>query len=78
MASVLLERPSRFSAALAKVIYARPADIFAAAADTNTEVAILDSGATYHLWHSHKAFISYHCIYNQYVILVDNSKTLIS
>ena len=63
---------------LAKVIYARPADIFAATADTNTEVAILDSGATHHLWHSHEAFISYHRVYNQYVTLADNSKTPIA
>ena len=77
MASVLSARPPRISAALAKVISARPAEIFAAAADTNTEVAILDSGATHHLWHSHEAFISYNGVYDQYATLADNNKTSI-
>ena len=62
----------------AKVISARPADIFAAAADTDTQVAILDSGATHHLWHSYEAFIFHHCVYNQYITLADNSKTPIA
>ena len=44
----------------------------------HTEVAILDSGATHHLWHSHEAFISYNCVYNQYVNLTNNSKTPIA
>ena len=74
MALVLSARPLRFSAALAQVISARPAEIFAASSTPDTEVAILDSGATHHLWHSHEAFISYRQMHNQYVTLADNSK----
>ena len=78
MASLLSTCPSIISAVLVKVISARLAAIFAAAGATDTEVAILDSGATHHLWHSHEAFISYHRVYNQYVPLADNSKTPIA
>ena len=42
------------------------------------DVAILDSGATHRLWHSHKVFISYKKVYNQYVTLADNTRIPIS
>ena len=51
---------------------------FAASTCNNTEVAILDSEATHHLWHSHEAFVSYNRVYNQYITLTDNSKTPIA
>ena len=51
----------------------RPAAIFAAAGAASKGVAILDSGATHHLWPSYDAFILYHCVHNQYVTLADNS-----
>ena len=92
MASVIAAHPPRFSAALAHVISARPAetfvatgvldattsDIFPAASASGLDVAILNSGATHHLWYSHEAFISYKKVYNQYVTLADNTKIPIS
>ena len=92
MASVIAAHPPRFSAALTHVISARPAEacvatsvpdttaseIFAAASANELDVAILNSGATHHLWHSHEAFVFYKKVYNQYVTLADNTKIPIS
>ena len=78
MASVIKARRPNFSANLAQVISAQPAaafrtpsaptvtdaEIFAAANANGLNVAILDSGATHRLWHSHEAFISYTKVHN--------------
>ena len=37
-------------------------------------VAILDSGATHHLWPFYKAFVSYRHVHDQYVTLADDSR----
>ena len=45
----------------------------AAAGHASSDVAILDSGATHHLWPTYKAFISYSRVHGQHVTLADNS-----
>ena len=42
------------------------------------KVAILDSGATHHLWPFYQAFINYRRVHNQHVTLADNSKVRIA
>ena len=50
----------------------------AASGTASSQVAILDSGATHHLWPFYKAFINYHRVYNQFVTLADNSQIRIA
>ena len=44
----------------------------------SSQVAILDSGITCHLWPFYKVFINYHCVYNQFVTLTDKSQIRIT
>ena len=57
---------------------ASPSAISAAATSASSQVAILDSGATHHLWPFYKAFIHYHRVYGQFVTLADNSRIRIA
>ena len=52
--------------------------VSAAAGSATSDVAILDSGATHHLWPTYRAFISYSRVYGQHVTLADNSEIRIA
>ena len=53
-------------------------NVAAAAGSVSNEVAILDSGATHHLWTFYQAFINYHRVHNQHVTYANNSKVRIA
>ena len=53
-------------------------NVAAAAGSVSNEVAILDSGATHHLWPFYQAFINYRRVHNQHVTLADNSEVRIA
>ena len=78
MEAVFLQHAQTLAHAQHSPISAREAAVSAATGAPSSRVDILDSGDTQHLWPYYKAFISYNCIYNQYVTLVDDSKIRIS
>ena len=78
MAAAFLQQAHTLEREQLSPVSAREAAVSAAAASTPHKVAILESGATHHLWPSYKAFISYNRVYNQYVTLTDDNKILIS
>ena len=52
--------------------------VSAAAGSVAGGVAILDSGATHHLWSTYGAFINYHRVFNQHVTLADKNEVRIA
>ena len=53
-------------------------NVAAAAGSVSDEVAILNSGATHHLWPFYQAFINYRRVHDQHVTLTDNSAVCIA
>ena len=66
----------RRGAAAAAFVSASP--VSAAAGSPISDVAILDSGATHHLWPTYRAFIGYKRVYGQHATLANNSKIRIA
>ena len=72
---VTLRSPSIYRLAAAHISASL---VSAAAVSVASGVAILDSGATHHLWPTYGAFINYHRVFNQHVTLADNSEVRIA
>ena len=70
---VTLRMPMIYRLAAAHIVASNGA-IATAVGSASSPVAILDSGASHHLWPFYKAFINYYCVFNQHVIIADNSK----
>ena len=78
MAAALIQHTHTLSRTQHSPVSYSEAAVSAAAGATSIKMAILDCGATHHLWPYYKAFISYNHVYNQYVTLSENSKIIIS
>ena len=61
-----------------EVVHIAASNVAAAAGLVSDEVAILDSGATQHLWPFYQAFINYCRVHNQHITLANNSKVSIT